>query len=361
MGDVASPLVGSCYTKDAPEGIEQVYADDLLAGKDVQLTIDSRMQQAAHDALGKSIGAAVVLDAETGAVLAMTSTPAYDPAKESADELSRESRSIELHIPGSTFKTITLAAALESGKATLDDVYPAPAEIAFPGGAVVNYDVMQYPDQTLLQAYVKSINTVFAQLTLDLGFENMSAQARAFGFDEQPMADFPARASFICGEADMNTLMQAWSGVGQALYQTNGDLQGPLMSPVQGAAIAAAVANGGTVYAPHVVASIDGVQTDADAKAPVLAKGISRDTADQLAMAMREVVFEGTGHNAAVAGVDVGGKTGTAETASSADDGWFIGFARRDGRCYAFAVLVEGAQSSEAAEVSARLIRGLFE
>ena len=359
LGTAASPLVGSCYTQDAPEGIEQVYADQLLAGKDVKLTIDSRMQQAAFDALGNRIGAAVVMDPQTGAVLAMVSTPAYDPsATKASGKVELADRAIERHIPGSTFKTVTLAAALELGLAKLDDLFMAPSSLTFAGGFISNYDNMQYDDQTLSQAYAKSINTVFAQLALVVGLEDIANMARRLGFDQEALADFPSLTSLICGIDEMKPLMEAWTGVGQALYQNDGELQGPVMTPVQGAAIASAVINGGKAVRPHVVAAIGG-----DAMAPAEGEqAMSPETAGQIADCMRRVVTEGTGRSAAVAGVDVGGKTGTAETGSGADDGWFIGFAEdpNGGACYALSVMVEGTAGAEASAVASDIVKALF-
>jgi len=359
LGTAASPLVGSCYTQDAPEGVEQVYADQLLAGKDVQLTIDSRMQQAAFDALGNRIGAAVVMDPQTGAVLAMVSTPAYDPsATKASGKVELADRAIERHIPGSTFKTVTLAAALELGLAKLDDLFMAPSSLTFAGGFISNYDNMQYDDQTLSQAYAKSINTVFAQLALVVGLEDIANMARRLGFDQEALADFPSLTSLICGIDEMKPLMEAWTGVGQALYQNDGELQGPVMTPVQGAAIASTVINGGKAVRPHVVAAIGG-----DAMAPAEGEqAMSPETAGQIADCMRRVVTEGTGRSAAVAGVDVGGKTGTAETGSGADDGWFIGFAEdpNGGACYALSVMVEGTAGAEASAVASDIVKALF-
>ena len=362
LGSTASPFVGSCYTADSPEGIEQLYADDLLAGRDVRLTIDSRIQQAATAVLEGLTGSIVVLDPATGAVRAMASAPAYDPSVAKAvDDEELANRAAELHIPGSTFKTITLAAALDSGAFTLDSMFPAPAEIVFEGGGVSNYDMIQYPNQTLLQAYAKSINTVFAQLTLEVGFDKVVAMADAFGFNRDIMSDFAIRTSTICDVDAMTVRMQAWSGVGQALYQQDGSLQGPVMSPVQGAVIAATVANGGTVVQPYIVESIGGEPTKATTSPQVLAEGIfSPSTAAQLVQAMHAVVTEGTGRNAQVEGIDVGGKTGTAETRYGADDCWFICFAQRDGQSYAIAVLVEGGQSSEAVTAASKVIKVLF-
>ena len=357
----ASSIIGSCYTQDSPDGIEQVYAADLEAGCDVALTIDPTIQQAAYDALGDNIGAIVVMDPESGALLAMASSPSYDPMEQKvADTTQLEQRTTELHIPGSTMKTIVLSAALESGNFTLQNQFDAPAEISFPGGSVINYNATQYPTQSLLESYAKSINTVFAQLTLMVGFDRVYDMAKHFGFERELMSDFPLRASLICNAESMDARMQAWTGAGQALYQGNGELYGPVMSPVHGAAIASVFVNGGKLVQPYLVESVNG-QPKADAHPIVLDEAfLSENTIEESKIAMRAVVTEGTGSNAQVEGVDVGGKTGTAETITSFDDAWFVGFAQAYGKSYSIAVLLEGKASSDAARVSSQLIRTLF-
>lgn len=361
LGEAAEPLVGSCYTHGVFHGVEQEYADDLAQGKSVTLTIDPAIQRAAYQAIEGHTAAAVVLDPDTGAVIAMAQSPSFDPSSSSAsDPQGLEDRATELHIPGSTFKTITLAAALESG-ATLQDYYPGPAEVTFEGGSVVNFNTMQYPAQTLLQAYAKSINTIFAQLTVKVGFDEVYAMAHHFGFDRQLMSDYPLRESLICNADILDLRMQAWTGVGQALYQSDGELHGPVMSPIHGAVLASAIVNGGKLVSPYVVESVDGVPL-ASERPSVLDEGfLSPDTLDALQVAMRAVVKEGTGSNAQVEGIDIGGKTGTAETVSGEDDAWFIGFAQTEEKRYAVCVLLEGEQSTDAARVASGLIRALFE
>lgn len=356
LGSSVSPIVGSCYTEGAPEGIEQVYEAQLLSGEDVVLTIDSAIQQAAIEALGESTGAAVVLDADTGAVLAMASAPAYDPASVQAEPDTLANHATELHIPGSTFKTVTLAAALESGLFTLDSVVPAPGAIAFQDGAVVNYNEQSYPDQTLLDAYAQSINTVFAQVALQVGEENLYAMARSLGFESNLMNDVPLEQSVINGERDMSVCMQAWTGVGQALYQEDATLLGPEMTAVQGAVIAGAVANGGTVYAPYLVEEIG---QDGAHPTVLVDQFASPDTVEAVARGMHEVVEGGLGKHAAVEGLSVAGKTGTAETGTGFDDGWFIGYCETGEATYALAVLIEEAESAEASVAAAKIFASL--
>ena len=382
-GSVAAPVVGSLYTEEALPGIEQTYEEDLLAGNDVVLTLDSRIQQLAFDALGNLRGSAVVLDPETGAVRALVSTPTYDPMLTEAESDLLANRATELHVPGSIFKTITLAAALENGVAELDTYFQAASSLTFEGGSVTNYDTMQYPDQTLLEAYAKSINTVFAQLSLFVGEERLQAMARNFGFDAELATDIPCKVSTIYDVGEMSTLMQAWTGVGQALYQPSGRLQGPVMSAIHGAAIAGCIANGGTLYAPYLVQQVgEGIEHTGEnavdssgALVPdsqpasaggttqprILSQGFLSDaTLQGLTEAMEQVVRVGTGTRAAVSGVQVCGKTGTAETADGADDGWFMGFARAGSQSYAVCVLVGNSASAEACEVAHTIIEGLF-
>lgn len=356
QGALVSPVVGSCYTEGAPDGIEQTCEAQLLAGEDVMLTIDPAIQQAAVEALGKRTGAAVVLDANTGAVLAMASTPAYGPTTTQAEADTLANHATELHIPGSTFKTVTLAAALDSGAFTLDSVLPAPPAISFQDGAVVNYGDMSYPDQTLLDAFAQSVNTVFAQVALQVGEDDMLAMARNLGFGNDLMDDLPLEQSVIHGAGGMSVFMQAWTGAGQALHQEDGTLVGPEMTAVQGALIAAAVANGGTVYAPYLVESVG---QDSANPTVLTDRFASPETVDAVAQGMHEVVENGIGKSASVEGLSVAGKTGTAETGTGFDDGWFIGFCEIDGTTYALAVLVEEAESAEASHAAAHIFSSL--
>ena len=132
-------------------------------------------------------GTVVVVNPQTGGVLALASTPACD--LNDPDEEGLVNRAVELCIPGSIFKTITLAAALEEGELTLDSVYDAPASLVLPEGAVVNYNTMQYNALTVREAYVQSCNTVFAQISLQLGLDDIDEMAGKFGFDQMISQD----------------------------------------------------------------------------------------------------------------------------------------------------------------------------
>lgn len=363
-GSLTSAVVGSCYAEGAPEGVEQRYESDLLDGEDVELTLDMRIQRAAMDALGDSEGAVVVLNPENGAVLAMASTPSYDPNEEGVESKAAANHATEPHIPGSTFKTITLAAALESGTTSRMAHYSAPEQLTFEDGDVSNYGALYDTALTLKEAYAQSVNTVFAQVVLDTGVDRLTEMAGHFGFGRQIMDDFPLETSDVLNMDDSTELVKAWAGVGQAVYGEDGVLRGPVMTCVQGALIAATVSNGGTVYQPYLVSSIGGQKSKSALNPVVLDDGfLSRETLDYLDECMRAVVEEGTGKNAAVPGVDVCGKTGTAETASGEDDGWFIGYASDSSsheKRYAFAVLVQGDGSSSAVGISRSLIAQLF-
>lgn len=366
-GALTSAITSSVYVPGAPEGIEQRFESELSAGQDIQLTIDMNTQKVAAGALEGHTGAAVVLDPETGAVLAMATSPAFDPNEQSgeaaggADALNN--RAAKLYIPGSTFKTVTLAAALENGMTSLNELILAPEAIDFQDGQVVNYSSAYSalggtPELTVCDAYAQSANTVFAQLVMRMDFSAIVEQARAFGFDSDLMGDFPLERSGVANAEDMTALQKAWSGVGQSVYDENKVLHGPQMTVVQGAVIAALVENGGQLPHPYIVVPAnDGAASSQEGSALM---AMSPETAAQIAEGMRLVVLNGTGAGADVPGVEVAGKTGTAETVDGSSDGWFIGFAKSQGKSYAFAVLVEGDEGAAAARVSSGLIQGLF-
>ncbi len=360
---LACQLVGSRYAGEASEGIENRFAEELSSGSNITLSIDSVVQQTAEQALEGLTGTVVVMDPETGALLAVASSPVCDLNKateENADELNN--RATELHIPGSTFKTITLAAALEGDVAAIGSVYDAPSSIAMADGSVSNYGMLQYDPMPLSEAYAKSVNTVFAQLSLQLGTDAVEAMAKEFGFGQQVAQDIDCDVSSILNKDDMTVLGDAWCGVGQALID-KGETTGPVATVLQMASVAAVFANGGKVVSPYAVVSIEdgkGVTMSTDPR--VLNEGfISSEHRGQIVDAMREAVVSGTAVNAAVSGVDVYGKTGTAETERGEDDGWFCGCASAGGKSIAVAVMIENATSPDACSVASSVIPSALE
>lgn len=355
---LACQLVGSCYAEQGSSGIEYQFRDELENMSEISLTINSRLQHMAETLLDGRSGTVVVVNPQTGGVLALASTPACD--LNDPDEEGLVNRAVELCIPGSIFKTITLAAALEEGELTLDSVYDAPASLVLPEGAVVNYNTMQYNALTVREAYVQSCNTVFAQISLQLGLDDIDEMAEKFGFDQMISQDIDCPISTIQNKDVMTGLARAWCGVGQALLVSDDCLVGPVTTALHMASIASYFANDGVLYAPYTIEAIKTVEGNVKKTQPqALGSGIIEEGhRAQIADVMRLAVLQGTAKNAAVSGIDVGGKTGTAETQYGYDDGWFCGFAKTDSASVAVVVLLENATSSDASRVASSVIAG---
>jgi penicillin-binding protein A len=335
---------------------------ELLFGRDragniVELTIDPAVQQAAREALGDQVGAVVALDPTTGAVLASYANPTFDPNPLSSHDAAEireawdavrddparplvDRATRELFPPGSAFKLVTAAAALERGlspETSFPDegVYDVPqtdADIGNFGGG----DCADGSSISLHDAMVVSCNTVFARLGVEMGDEALIQQAERFGFNRQPPYELTVTRSVIPKALDVPETAQ--SAIGQR------DVRATTM---QMALLTASIVNGGELLRPYVVAGIrdpSGRRT-AGADAGRWSEGrfdgrpISPRTAEQLRRMMVDVVEDGTGTGAQIDGVEVGGKTGTAQTGGD-PTAWFVGFA---GDQVAVAVVVPGA------------------
>lgn len=339
-------------------------------GNSVQLTIDSRIQQAAEQALAGRKGAIVVLDPRTGAVLAWASAPAYDNtdiaaameaanASGGADTSMFDRATQALYSPGSTFKTVTLSSALENGVAALSSTYSSPGRMEIGGADVVSVNEQGHGTITLDRAFAVSSNTVFGQVAEQLGADRLVATAQAFGYGQNLGIDFSTAASIMPDPADMSTWELAWAGAGQPVGQ--GHTPGPQTTVMQNAVIAAAIANNGIAMNPYVVGQIlapDGtvVKTTRERS---LGQAVSSGTAEQVKEAMLDVVQNGSGSPAGIAGVKVAGKTGTAETNSATPNSTFIGFAPYDTPTLAVSLVLEETTENEAtaAAVAGQVLR----
>ena len=317
---------------------------DLLhesrSGDNVQLTIDARIQRAAEEALAGATGAVVALDPHTGEVLAMASTPTFDPnfTTEEWESLRTAAHSpllnratLGLYTPGSTFKTVTLAAALEAGLVTPDTPAECPAEVFIDGVRIVsNNEPPGRTTQTVADAYAYSCNTFFAQLGLEVGEKLLRDMAEALGLTSAPPFDLPTSKGRL-------STTEGFLGTDAGLAATafgQGELQ---LSPLHLALLAGVAVNDGVVQKPHLMLS---EQPEAWHRA------LSPRTAAYLEEMMRYSVEAGWAATVAIPGLDMGGKTGSAEVVVEENPhALFIAWAEQDGHAIAVAVIKEFAGS----------------
>jgi penicillin-binding protein A len=341
----------------APEQFAQNVTDLLTArsspGGTLVLTLDRATQQAAEGALGNRKGAVVALDPKTGAVLAMTTFPRYDPNDLSSHDPKRIRRNWDrlikdpndpllnraaggLYPPGSTFKVVTSAAALEDG-VSLDEELPSPPVYDVPqtSADIRNFGGSSCGDGslTLPEALEISCNTTFAALGVRLGDRKLAAEAEKFGFNKPNPYELPAATSSIPRNQDVPSTAQ--SAIGQR------DVR---VSPLQMASVAATIANGGRRMAPYVAREVvsdrGGVVKRFEGED--LGQAIPGQVAADLKGMMVRVVEQGTGTAAQIPGVEVAGKSGTAQHAEGrAPHAWFISFAEQGDRSIAVAVVIE--------------------
>ena len=369
QGSLARHTVGYVSTQYGSSGVEATMNETLTghadysdwrsalyslagvqqSGSTVALTINSQIQQAAEEALSGYTGAIVVLNPKTGAVLAKASSPTY--TIDELDTVIAEGTGGELldrttqalYSPGSSFKAVTLAAALDSGTATLDDVYYAGPSIEIGGGEVTNYGENDYGEPTLREAFALSSNTAFAQLGVEVGSDLLVSYANAFGYGRNLGQDFTTLPSLMPVPSEMTEWETAWAACGQPVGQHESPA-GPQVSVMQNAVVAQTIANGGVAMDPYVVDHVlspEGVVTSTTSPRS-LGQAISAQAADQLKEAMLGVVDHGTGTGAQVYGVQVAGKTGTAQVEDGNINSFFIGFAPYDNPTLAISACVEG-------------------
>lgn len=336
-------------------------------GGSVTLTLNPAAQQAAYDGLRKqgARGAVVALDPTTGAILALVSTPSYDPnllashdpaaIRKAYDRLStRDARPMlnralrQTYPPGSTFKIVTAAAALETGRYRPDSKVDNDARLNLPltDATLPNYNgrpCTPTGTATLTDALKYSCNVAFGKLGMQLGDDALRAQAQKFGFDQA--VEVPMRSVASRFPEQLDEPQTAQSAIGQFDVRA---------TPLQMAMVAAAVANRGVLMKPYLVQEVRAPNLSVlDTTRPQeLGTAVSPQTAAALAQMMTEVVETGTGTNAQIPGVRVAGKTGTAQQGEGRKPhAWFVSFAPSDVEPkVAVAVVLE--EGGEAAEVS---------
>lgn len=377
-GEVFAHLVGYSSFLIGNYALEDAYNTELRSRRDLtisdliaailgrdlrpqslEITADTELQRAALAALGDNRGAVVALDPETGAVLAAVSSPSYDPEVLLGDDAAQQWEALltdmeeptrdrgtrELYAPGSTFKTVVAAAALDTGAAGPGTTFDDPVEFDLPGSNATISNANGRPcndgnTATLIQAFVRSCNTIFADLSIQLGAVDIGITAEALGFNQEIDFEWPIpEAVWDTVELSDDPAALGQSGIGER------DVR---VTPLHMAMVAGAVANDGVAVSPYVVRRVldaDGTTVE-ETGVTELGRAMSSETALTLTQMMERVVTEGTGRQAAVPGVRVAGKTGTATGTGGFSNPWFIGFAPLEDPTIALAVFIEGSEVS---------------
>lgn len=329
-------------------------------GDDIVTNIDPEAQRVAlGDLEAAGFGAVVAIEPSSGRVEVLASNPPYDPNRVPYElsKLNRNTFESPLfdratqgqYPPGSTFKVVTAAAGLDSGTITPETTIDAPGELDVQGQPLQNDFTENFGPISLDTALTNSVNTWFAQLGQQLGEETLFEYMDAFGFGSTPAIDLPSDQVYRSGVYQENKLLGSGDPVDLARVAIGQERLA--VTPLQMAEVAAAVANGGSLMKPQIwnrVVDPDGrVVKSLDPSQ--YSRPIDEQTAAELTTAMEGVVNEGTGTNAAIPGVPVAGKTGTAETpfndscggGTEENQAWFIGFAPADEPKIAIAATVE--------------------
>ena len=379
-GDLFSHPVGFTSLDRGRTGLEDYYNDQLTGrrgdaigalerllgpqdvGDDLRTTLVPKAQEVAYQQLNGRLGAVVALDVKTGAVRVMAATPTYDPndpAKAKTFNRATQGR----FPPGSTMKTVTATAALDTGR------YQPNSRVSGKNGKVIsgtpleNFGGEDFGDIDLTTALTNSVNTAWAEIGEKLGKGTMGDYMKKFGFYEDPPLDYPDEQMVPSGEyGPRGRLLPPESGqidVGRmAIGQDK-----LLVTPLQMATVAQTIGNGGMRMEPRLVEKVlDPDGRTIDEPLPEEAERVmSEDTATKLSAMMRNVVEQGTGQAARLEGVNVSGKTGTAEVGDGTDDLWFIGFTDK----LAVAAMVErqtgGTGGGTAAPIAAEVLKALGE
>ncbi|HEX5593130.1 MAG TPA: penicillin-binding transpeptidase domain-containing protein [Solirubrobacterales bacterium] len=329
-------------------------------GNDIVTNIDTEAQRTALADLEEAgFGAVVAIVPQTGEVKVMASNAPYDPNRVPEEYGKLATNDIEtpllnratqgLYPPGSTFKVVTAAAGLESGTITPETTINAPGTLDVEGTPLQNDFNEDFGPIALDTALTNSVNTWFGQLAQQVGQDELFETMEKFGFNATPAIDLPSDEVFDSGVYEDEHLLHrndpvdlARLGIGQERL---------LATPLQIAEVVAAIANGGKLMKPQIWKRV----IDADGRVvekldpSVYSEPVSSETAEELTTAMEGVVSEGTGTNAAISGVPVAGKTGTAETpgnlacggGAEENQAWFMGFVPADDPQIAIAASVE--------------------
>lgn len=342
--------------------LSEVFSSARHVGSSIRLTIDAELQAyiarcfpAGHH------GAVCVTNYKTGEILAMVSMPNYDPygagSAEGVVDSAYLNRCLQgMYTPGSIFKIVTLAAALDYDPSVISQSFTCSGTWEYEGGSIVCMSGRTaHGELNLKKAFTKSCNVTFGKLAYQLGMDRLKATAEKFGFNENfKFGDFVVyNSSFPQSVRNMNGLV--WAGIGQ------GEV---LVTPLHMAMISGAVANGGDMMQPYLVDEISTSlgQVTRSGKSQVYRRVMQPGTADTIAKYMYETVKSGTAGKADIRGYNVCGKTGSAETSNDkakATDAWYTGFIYDDDHPYAVSVVIE--QGGSGGDLAASLAADALE
>ncbi|MET9530051.1 penicillin-binding protein 2 [Streptomyces sp. NPDC006649] len=338
-----------------------MFTGEKKQGGNVVTTLNADAQKAAFKGLGDKKGAVAALDPKTGAILAMASTPSYDPSTFAGNSTGSDTKNYtklkddknepllnralrQTYPPGSAFKVVTASAALENGLYDSVDTptrSPLPWRLPLSSKDLPNEGNLPCKNATLVEALRVSCNTVFGKIGADLGNDKMRAEAEKFGFNSEQFT--PVRSNASVFSKGMDKAQTALSSIGQ--FNT-------AATPLQMAMVASAVANDGTLMKPYMVDRLTAPNLDTVAKTDPekQSEPLTKEHAQMVQKMMEAVVTRGTGGKAQIPGVTVGGKTGTAQNGvnnSGNPYAWFISYAKTDqGSPVAVAVVVEDSNAS---------------
>jgi penicillin-binding protein A len=378
-GPLFAHAVGCTSIDRGRSGLEEYYNDPLTGratgaidavtrllgpakvGDDLRTTLSEKAQKVATDALDsrQQRGAVVALELKTGAVKVLAAKPSFDPNEDDCGA-SLNLATQGLFPPGSTMKAVTASAAIDSGKYQPDSRVNGENGKEISGAPLNNFGDESFGDIDLTFALTNSVNTVWAEVAEKVGKRTMADYMEKFGFYADPPMDYPDSQMVASGvNKGRRRLVRPTSDrvdIGRVAIG-QGDLE---VTPLQMATVAQTIGNGGVRMEPRLVEKI--VDTDGrtvDEPLPEEAERVmSEDSAEKVSDMMKNVVKEGTGTAAALEGVDVAGKTGTAEVnLQGLNDPWFIGFTDR----YAVAVVFERVQGGTGGTIAAPVAKAVLE
>jgi peptidoglycan glycosyltransferase len=383
LGRLFALPVGFDNVRFGRQGLEKYYNDALVGrktelkslidslisepqvGDDLHTTLDPRAQELAYRLLEGHQGAVVALGVKDGAVKVLAGTPSFDPDKPDQAKSVFNRATQGLYPPGSTMKVVTATAAIDSGRYEPDSRVSGRNGKVISGTPLNNFGQRDYGDITLTEALTNSVNTVWAEVGVKLGRKRMQEYMDRFGFGEDPPMDYPDEQMNASGPRDPKTgaiismssdrVDVGRTAIGQALL---------LVTPLQMASVAQTVGNGGVRMEPRLVQRVvDPDGRTVDEPLPEQAERVmSKASADKVGTMMKSVVREGSGTAAALSGIEVAGKTGTAEIniEQGINDLWFIGFTDE----VAVAVIIErerGQGGTVAAPIAKQVLQALGE